>query len=37
MDDSFGVSQFISINYDDGIYLQAVSDPRKDGRPAALK
>lgn len=37
VDASFGVSQFISVDYDSGsVTVQAVSDPRKDGHPAAL-
>jgi gamma-glutamyltranspeptidase len=34
-DASFGVAQFISVHTDDGS-VTAVSDPRKDGRPAAI-
>jgi gamma-glutamyltranspeptidase len=35
-DGSMGCSQFIDVNWDDGV-ITAVSDPRKDGRPAAME
>ena len=35
-DGSMGCSQFIDVNWDDGV-ITAVSDPRKDGRPAATE
>lgn len=34
-DEAMGVSQFISVNPDTGL-MEAVSDPRKDGKPAAV-
>lgn len=40
VDGSFGVSQFISVDYDSvpgKIKVHAISDPRKNGRPAALQ
>ncbi len=35
-DEAMGVSQFITVNTDTGL-IEGVSDPRKDGKPAAMK